>query len=93
MDFGNQAALSTSAPQIVTISNRGVANVNIAAVNVSGDFVIPGKTCGETIAAGQSCRVSISFSPTASGLRTGVLNIETTTGSVPRKVTLGGTGR
>jgi hypothetical protein len=93
MDFGNQAAESTSMPQIVTITNRGAANVNIASVNVSGDFVIPRKTCGDTIAAGQSCRISISFSPTASGVRTGALSIETDTKAVPQKVTLIGEGR
>jgi hypothetical protein len=93
LDFGNQAAEGTSAPQTITITNRGAANVGITAVNVSGDFVIPGKTCGDTIAAGRSCRVNISFSPTASGVRTGVLSIETNTGSLPQKVTLRGTGR
>jgi hypothetical protein len=93
MDFGNQAPESTSTPQIVTITNRGGAKVNLAAVNASGDFVIPGKTCGDTIVAGQSCRVSISFSPTASGVRTGVLSIETSKGSIPQKVSLSGTGR
>jgi hypothetical protein len=92
MDFGAHAAESTSAPQIVTVSNRGIAKVNIAAVNVSGDFVIPGKTCGDTIAPGQSCRVSISFSPTAGGVRKGVLKIETDNGSVPQNVILSGTG-
>jgi hypothetical protein len=92
MDFGAHAAESTSAPQIVTVSNRGITKVNIAAVNVSGDFVIPGKTCGDTIAPGQSCRVSISFSPTAGGVRMGVLKIETDNGSLPQNVTLSGTG-
>jgi hypothetical protein len=93
MDFGDQAAGSTSPPQIVTVANRGVANVSVAAVNASGDFVIPGKTCGDTIAAGKSCRVSVSFSPTATGIRAGALSIETSAGSVPQKVTLSGTGR
>jgi hypothetical protein len=93
MDFGNQAAESTSAPQIVTITNRGSADVNIATINVSGDFVIPGKTCGDTVAAGKSCRVSISFSPTVSGVRTGALSIETEANGVPQKVTLNGKGR
>jgi hypothetical protein len=93
MDFGNQSPESTSTPQIVTITNRGGAKVNLAAVNASGDFVIPGKTCGDTIVAGQSCRVSISFSPTVSGVRTGVLSIETSMGSIPQKVSLSGTGR
>ena len=93
MDFGNQAAESTSAPQTVTITNRGGANVNIAAINVSGDFVIPGKTCGDTVPAGKSCRVSISFSPTVSGVRTGALSIETEANGVPQKVTLNGKGR
>ena len=92
MDFANQAAESTSAPQTVTIANRGSANVNIAAINLSGDFVIPGKTCGDTIAAGKSCGVSISFSPTVTGIRTGVLSIETSPGSALQKVTLSGTG-
>jgi hypothetical protein len=93
MDFGNLAAESTSAPQTVTITNRGGADVKIAAINVSGDFVIPGKTCGDTVVAGKSCRVSISFSPTVSGVRTGALNIETEANNVPQKVALNGEGR
>jgi len=93
MDFGDQAVESTNGPQIVTITNRGAANVNIVAVNASGDFVIPGKTCGDTLAAGKSCRVNISFSPTATGIRKGALTVETSTGGVPQKVLLSGTGR
>ncbi|HWY58769.1 MAG TPA: choice-of-anchor D domain-containing protein [Terriglobales bacterium] len=93
MDFGDQTVESTNGPQIVTITNRGIANVNIVAVNASGDFVIPGKTCGDTIAAGKSCRVNISFSPTATGIRTGALSVETGAGGVPQKVVLSGTGR
>jgi len=93
MDFGDQAVESTNGPQIVTITNRGIANVNIVAVNASGDFVIPGKTCGDTIAAGKSCRVNICFSPTATGIRTGALSVETGAGGVPQKVVLSGIGR
>jgi len=93
MDFGDQAAEGTSMPQRVTITNRGPADVNIAAVNISGDFVIPGKTCGDTLAAGHSCRVNVSFSPTVSGARTGLLSIESNTGGVPQKVILSGTAR
>jgi HYDIN/CFA65/VesB family protein/ASPM-SPD-2-Hydin domain-containing protein len=93
MDFGNQVAESTSAPQTVTITNRGGANVKIAAINVSGDFVIPGKTCGDTVVAGKSCQLSVSFSPTMSGVRTGALSIETDVKAAPQKVTLSGKGR
>jgi hypothetical protein len=67
--------------------------VNIAAINVSGDFVVPGKTCSDVVAAGKSCRVSISFSPTVSGVRTGALSIETDAKGAPQKVTLNGKGR
>jgi hypothetical protein len=93
IDFGDQAVESINGPQIVTITNRGIANVNIVAVNASGDFVIPSKTCGDTIAAGKSCRVNISFSPTATGIRTGALSVETSAGGIPQKVVLSGTGR
>ena len=93
MDFGDRVAGSTSAPRTVTVTNHGAAKVEIAAVNVSGDFVVPGKTCGETIAAGQTCRLKISFSPTASGARTGVLSIATSAGNVPQQVSLVGRGR
>jgi len=93
VNFADQATSGTSPPEAVILANRGTDAVQIAAVNVRGDFVIPSKTCGEKLTSGQSCRINVSFAPTASGVRTGTLSVETGAGALPQQVTLSGKGR
>src|ERR1044072_4960663 len=65
---------TTSAPQSITVSNTGTGSLFINSAATRGanplDFTQVSDGCsGLTLAAGTSCTVSITFSPTASGAR------------------------
>ena len=79
----------TSAAQTVTASNTRSSSQTIGSIVVSGDFAQT-NTCGSSIAGNSSCTISVTFTPTASGRRTGSLSISTGGGS--RTVSLSGTG-
>lgn len=80
----------TAAAQIVTLANTGGTAAAITSVAVSGDFHVGASTCGSTLAASTACAVSITFSPTASGSRNGVLTVIDDAGT--QLVSLTGTG-
>ncbi len=89
--FEPQAMGTTSPPQTVTLKNYGNTPLTIASINVNGDFAVPAKTCGESLQAGQSCTLNVSFSPTHSGAATGFVGVDESGDKAPVKVTLTGT--
>jgi hypothetical protein len=88
-DFGNQV-LSTSRPQVFTITNSGNLSLEITSVVGTGDFSAS-HTCF-SVAAGASCTITITFSPTAVGARTGTITISDNTFSATRQISLTGNG-
>jgi hypothetical protein len=76
-----------SAPQTATLMNKGDGPVALTKIEASGDFTTT-TTCGDTLAHGASCTVSIAFAPTAAGLRTGALTIIDDAPGSPHAVTL-----
>jgi Abnormal spindle-like microcephaly-assoc'd, ASPM-SPD-2-Hydin/Cep192 domain 4/HYDIN/CFA65/VesB-like, Ig-like domain len=95
LDFGELIVGSTGTAQAVTVRNSG--NVpNTPTVSVSGsagaDFTIASNGCGRSIAAGSSCTVNVSFSPTVPGARVATLAVSGTGGS-SASVHLTGTGK
>jgi parallel beta-helix repeat protein len=91
LTFGSQAVGATSGAQPVTVTNTGTAAAAISQVVTSGDFA-ESSTCGASIAAGGSCTVSVTFTPTATGTRTGVLTINSNASNGATTVALTGTG-
>jgi len=91
LTFGSQPLGSTSAAQAVTMSNTGTAALAISSIVVTGDFAQI-NTCGTSLAAAASCTLSVTFTPTASGSRTGSLTITDNAPSSPQIVSLGGSG-
>ena len=89
--FGSQAMGSTSPLQTITLKNYGSSLLTISSISVNGDFAVPAKTCGESLQAGQSCTLSVSFSPTHSGAATGFVAVDESGDKTPVKVTLTGT--
>lgn len=65
--------------QSIVISNTGGTTATLTSISASGDFSIFANTCGNSLAPagalGDRCTVSITFTPTASGNRTGVLTV------------------
>lgn len=89
LSFGSQAGGTTSAAQTVTVSNPTGSSPSVSSISTSGDFTQT-NTCGSSIPANGSCAVSVTFTPTATGNRTGTLTVNA--GGTTNTVSLSGTG-
>ena len=92
--FGNQFVNTTSAVKVITLQNNQTVPLTIAGISTSGDFaqtsncpISPG-----TLAAKLSCKISVTFTPTALGARTGTLTVSDSASNSPQTTTLSGTG-
>jgi hypothetical protein len=90
VSFGNQLLNTPSAAQNVTLSNPGPLTVQIPRIDISGDFTET-NDCGATLYS--ICTVSVTFTPTATGSRTGTLTITDNAPDSPQSVALSGTGQ
>ena len=75
----------------MTLINTENAALTITSIAASGDFSET-NTCGSIVAAGANCMISITFTPTAGGNRTGTLTITDNAHGSPQTVALTGTG-
>ena len=91
LSFGSVATGSTSSAQTVTVSNPGSTAASVSSVNTSGPFAET-NTCGGSIAAGGSCTVSVTFTPTGTGSASGTLSVASSAPGSPLTVALSGTG-
>jgi centrosomal CEP192-like protein/ASPM-SPD-2-Hydin domain-containing protein len=91
LNFGNKRLGVTSATEDVAVFNSGSDPITIASATASGDFAVAGFSC-TTIAPLSRCRVSITFTPTGMGARTGTLTITENVAGSPQVIPLGGTG-
>ena len=93
--FGPQQALTTSAAQLVTLTNTGSAPLTITNIAVSGAsslaFVFP-NPCGSSLAAGANCTITGNFMPTTAGPMTATLTITDNANGSPQIVSLNGAG-
>ena len=90
LSFAAQHTGTTSAAQLVTLSNTGSAVLNIASITASAEYAST-TTCGATLAVGANCTFSVSFTPLASGLRNGAVTV--TSDASAASVILSGTGK
>ena len=93
LTFSNQITSTTSAAQLVTLSNTGNAVLSISGISLSGtnaSSFTQTNTCGATLAPASNCTLSVTFSPTAAGNYSASLIISANV-SVPT-VSLAGTG-
>jgi hypothetical protein len=74
LTFGNTNLGSTSAPQAVTLSNTGNAALSVSGIAASVNFAAA-NNCAGSVAAGGSCTINVTFTPTASGTLNGTLTI------------------
>jgi hypothetical protein len=92
LSFGNQQINTTSAAQTITLTNTGNGALSITSIVSSGDYAQT-NTCGNSVAAAGSCTISVTFTPTATGTRTGAITITDNAAGSPHIVSLTGTGR
>jgi HYDIN/CFA65/VesB family protein len=89
LTFASQAIGTSSMAQTVTVTNAGTTPLPIDNVSTLGDFALASNDCGASLAPGGGCSVTVKFSPTAGGDRTGKLTV--VTNGVPDVVALAGT--
>jgi PKD repeat protein len=89
--FGSQLVGTTSNPLTVSLTNNGTTDLAISGIAASGDFAQL-NNCGSSVAASASCTISVSFTPTATGPRSGAVTITDNANGSPHVVSLGGTG-
>ncbi len=91
LTFTSQNVGTSSAAQTASLSNTGSGVLNISSIVATGDFA-KNTTCGTTLAAGASCTISVTFTPTASGGRSGVVTITSNAANGSATLNLSGTG-
>ncbi|GAA3451920.1 choice-of-anchor D domain-containing protein [Dactylosporangium matsuzakiense] len=91
LTFGGTVVGTSAATQTVTLNNSGTTAATVSAIAASGDFSQT-NTCGSSIAVGASCTVTVRFTPTASGSRTGTLTVTSSANNSPATVSLSGSG-
>jgi len=89
--FPGQQVGTSSAAQAVTLTNAGNAALNINGIQLTGDYGQT-NTCPATLAASSSCTINVTFTPTASGTRSGVLIISDNAQGSPHTVNVAGAG-
>jgi hypothetical protein len=91
VSFASQAVGSTSAAQTVTITNTGTATASVSSISAGAPFGET-STCGSSIAAGGSCTVRVTFTPTAAGAASANLTVASNASDASLTVALSGTG-
>jgi hypothetical protein len=93
LNFGTVTSGTTSSAKTVTVTNHLSAPLSFASIATAAPFAISSNTCGASIAAGGTCTVGVTFSPTAAGAVTGALTFTDSALTSPQTMTLTGTGR
>jgi Abnormal spindle-like microcephaly-assoc'd, ASPM-SPD-2-Hydin/Beta-propeller repeat len=91
LQFGDIAQGSASGAQSITLTNTGTGVLSFASITATGDFS-QNNTCNGGLAIGASCQVSVVFSPSVAGQRSGSLTITDNAPNSPQTVSLAGTG-
>lgn len=94
LSFGSLSLNTTSAAKTVTVRNYQTVPLTITEISASGDFVET-TNCPQspiTLGAKLSCTISVTFTPTATGSRTGTLTISEDAPNSSQSALLTGTG-
>ncbi len=92
--FAPEPVGTTSAAQDVRVTNSGTTAVTVTSITASSEFTQT-NTCGTLPAVlnvGASCTISVTFTPSGSGNRSGTVTINDDAANNPQTVSLTGTG-
>jgi hypothetical protein len=90
--FTSQSVGTASSAQTVTLKNSGSTALITTSVSISGDFIETDNCVNTSIAAGASCNLNVTFTPTGTGSRTGQMTINANVSGGQLSVALDGTG-
>jgi Astacin (Peptidase family M12A)/Divergent InlB B-repeat domain len=90
--FTPQVVGTTGAAKTVKLKNTSRAAVSVNSITATGNFAIASNTCGSSLAAGATCSVGVTFTPSISGAISGALAISDSAPDSPQTIALSGTG-
>ena len=91
LSFGNQALNTTSATKTIKLSNNTGLKLTISKIAASANFSQI-NSCGTGGAAGGTCVIAVTFTPTAIGTLNGTVTITDSATGSPQTVPLSGVG-
>jgi VCBS repeat-containing protein len=91
LNFAAQTVSTQSAPQTITLTNAGNGALTPLKITRTGPFAQT-NTCGDSVAAGASCTISVTFSPLGAGTQSGTMTLTDNASNSPQTVELSGTG-
>lgn len=91
--FPNTFVGQASAPRSIVLNNYAAQSLDVGSISITSGSADFDQTndCGTSVAANSSCTVSVVFSPSAAGDRTGTLMIAYDAIGSPQNVSLSGT--
>lgn len=93
LDFGSIATGKSSEAITSTLTNSGSSTVKIVDITPSGIDFAETNTCADTLAAGATCQIQVTFKPVIIGARLGVVSVMTSvSGGRPSYIVLTGVG-
>ena len=84
---------SNSAAKTFTLANKQSVTLTGISISTTGDFSVSTTTCSTSLAAKSTCKISVIFSPTQTGTRTGTLQVNDSALGGPQVSNLTGTGK
>jgi hypothetical protein len=93
--FPNQPVGTTSAASTVQLTNSGTAALTITGISITGTnptAFAETSACGTTLAAGSSCNISVTFTPSSAGAFSASLSVADNAAGSPQTVPLTGNG-
>lgn len=91
--YAAQTVGTTSLPKTFTLKNSQSVTLSSIVISTTGDFSVSTTTCGASLAAKTNCTIKVVFKPTATGTRTGKLNVADNASNSPQTSSLTGTGK
>jgi len=84
---------TTSPAKVFTLTNHLSVALTGVSISTTGDFSVSTTTCGTSVGASSSCTIDVVFTPTATGTRTGKLQVSDSANNSPQTSSLTGTGK
>ncbi len=91
--FASEEVGLTSPAKVFRLANEQAVALTGITISTAGDFSVSSTTCGTSLNALSSCAISVTFTPTAVGTRTGTLSVADSAIGSPQTSSLKGTGK
>ena len=91
--FPTETVGTSSPAKTFTLSNKQPVSLTGISISTTGDFSVSSTTCKASLGAKSTCTISVVFTPTAVGTRTGMLSVADSATGSPQTSSLTGTGK